>query len=279
MRTGVYRTSDLPRDIIQILDPKSEHVLFDRARGGGNHFFEVDMIQSIPSERQLIEIVRSPVHGHILVLDGEVQLASFDEHKYHGTFARESLAFADSQFPKPSYEALIFGGGDGCLARELLATERLSRIQIIDYDKDVIGLFSQGEVADIFGTRAVFASETVNVFSEDYRDFEFEAAADRIDILFFDLTDTAQLDETAWADEIVRLLEHFVGKQGQKLVVALQLGSILFDTESAKLAFLLNRLNEQFAPRGVTLAHAAKSMYMPSFSAYWSLGFVALSCP
>ncbi len=276
MKPGVYKVSDLPTDLVRSLELKSDYALFDQARGGSYHFFEVELLKRIKSERQLIEIIRSPVHGHFLVLDGEVQIASADEHQYHGTFARESLAFLQARNSKPAYTAMVFGGGDGCLAREMLQTNKFGSIEIIDWDKDVLRLFSDGEMAEVFNTKDVFTSDVVKVYSEDFRDYRFEDLGDTVDILYFDLTDEA-VDDPAWAGQMVDLLTYFIADQRQELVLAVQLGSRFCHTPTANFELLLKALNEKFRDQNIALTHKEICFYIPSYSTYWALGFVGIS--
>ncbi len=276
MKPGVYKVSDLPAELVRTLEFESDYALFDKARGGSYHFFEVELLKRIKSERQLIEIIRSPVHGHFLVLDGEVQVASADEHQYHGRFARESLTFLQERSKKSSYTAMVFGGGDGCLAREMLDTEKFDSIEIIDWDKDVLRLFSEGEMSEVFKTKDVFASDTVKVYSEDFRDYRFEDLGDKVDILYFDLTDEA-VDDPSWAGQTVDLLNYFVADQQQELVLAVQLGSRFCHTPTANFKLLLNALEEKFRDQNIVLDHKEICFYIPSYSTYWALGFVGIS--
>lgn len=276
MKSGVYKVSDLPNELVGSLALKGEHVLFDQARGGTYHFYEVDLIKRIESERQLIEVIRSPVHGHYLVLDGEIQIASTDEHEYHGAFAQESLAFLKTRSPKRNYTAMVFGGGDGCLARELLKTERFQSIEIIDWDKDVLNMFSDGEMAEIFNTKHVFASDAVKVFSEDFRGYQFENLGDSVDILYFDLTDEAVYDP-GWADQTVRLLNYFVAEQKQEIVLAVQLGGRFRNEPTQNLKLLLAAIEEKFPEQNLALTHEEICFYIPSYSTYWALGFIGIS--
>ncbi len=276
MKPGVYKVSDLPAELVSTLDLKGDYALYDKARGGSYHFFEVELLKRIESERQLIEIIRSPVHGHFLVLDGEVQIASADEHEYHGAFARESLAFLEERNAKPTYKAMVFGGGDGCLAREMLDTDKFNSIEIIDWDKDVLGLFSDGEMADVFNTKRVFASDTVKVYSEDFRDYQFEALGDSVDILYFDLTDEA-VDDPAWSGQMVDLLNYFIADQKQELVLAVQLGSRFCHTPTQNFELLLGALKDKFSDQKIKLTHKEICFYIPSYSTYWALGFVGIS--
>ena len=52
MKPGVYKVSDLPTELVDTLDLKGDYALYDKARGGSYHFFEVELLQSIKKKTQ-----------------------------------------------------------------------------------------------------------------------------------------------------------------------------------------------------------------------------------
>ncbi len=64
---------------------------------------------------QDVVVVDTPSHGHLLALDGFVQTTDLDEHCYHEMLAH--VAASSHDMPR---RALVIGGGDGGLVRELL---------------------------------------------------------------------------------------------------------------------------------------------------------------
>lgn len=66
------------------------------------------------SEFQDILIFESETYGTVLVLDGVIQTTQFDEFVYH-----EMMAYIPLSFIKPK-KALVIGGGDGGVVRELV---------------------------------------------------------------------------------------------------------------------------------------------------------------
>jgi spermidine synthase len=85
------------------------------------------------SAYQLIEIFETEAFGRMLLLDGHVQLAERDEAAYHETLVHMPLLSLHQ--PK---SALVIGGGDGGVIRELVKHPVLSRIVMVDIDQDVI---------------------------------------------------------------------------------------------------------------------------------------------
>ncbi len=85
------------------------------------------------SAYQLIEIFETEAFGRMLLLDGHVQLAERDEAAYHETLVQMPLLSLDS----PA-SALVIGGGDGGVIREMAKHPGLKRIVMVDIDQDVI---------------------------------------------------------------------------------------------------------------------------------------------
>lgn len=92
-------------------------------------------IASAESPFQGIDIYQTSELGRALFLDGHIQLAEFDEHAYHESFAHVPLAAVPH-----AESALVIGGGDGGLLRELCRRESLREIHMVEIDRMVIDL-------------------------------------------------------------------------------------------------------------------------------------------
>ena len=88
----------------------------------------------IKSPFQHIEIFETVNLGHLLMLDGIVQLTSYDEFAYHEMMANLPF-YACSNIPR---RALVIGGGDGGVLRELGRHKELEQIDICEIDSEVI---------------------------------------------------------------------------------------------------------------------------------------------
>jgi spermidine synthase len=86
------------------------------------------------SAYQRIVLTQGP--GRVqLFLDGNLQLSSLDEYRYHEALVHPAMTAAVS--PK---RVLVLGGGDGLAVRELLRYAELERIVLIDLDPAVTHL-------------------------------------------------------------------------------------------------------------------------------------------
>jgi spermidine synthase len=71
-----------------------------------------------------------------LYLNGHLQFSTVDEYRYHEALVHPAISLADRRA-----EVLILGGGDGLAAREALKHPEVRRIDLVDIDPDVTGLF------------------------------------------------------------------------------------------------------------------------------------------
>ena len=84
---------------------------------------------------QQVAVVRSPVFGKMLVLDGDTQSAQTDERIYHESLVHPALASAAERS-----EVLILGGGEGATLREVLRCPDVRRATMVDIDALVLEL-------------------------------------------------------------------------------------------------------------------------------------------
>lgn len=90
------------------------------------------------SDYQLIEIFESREFGRFLALDGYMMCAEKDEFIYHEMMAHVPMAV------NPEIKtALVIGGGDGGVVRELCRYEGIERIDLVEIDRRVVELCEQ----------------------------------------------------------------------------------------------------------------------------------------
>ena len=84
---------------------------------------------------QSVAVLRTPVFGKMLVLDGDTQSSQFDEKIYHETLVHPAMAAVDDRS-----EVLILGGGEGATLREALRDPSVRRCTMVDIDGQVVDL-------------------------------------------------------------------------------------------------------------------------------------------
>src|SRR5271168_2051446 len=79
------------------------------------------------SAYQEILLFRNSFLGHVLVLDGIIQLTERDEFIYSEMMAHVPLC----SHPDPR-RVLIIGGGDGCVLEEVLKHSTVEQVTLVD---------------------------------------------------------------------------------------------------------------------------------------------------
>jgi len=87
------------------------------------------------SEFQQVSVIRTPVFGKMLILDGDTQSSQNDEKIYHETLVHPAMAAAANRS-----EVLILGGGEGATLREVLRDPSVRRCTMVDIDGLVVDL-------------------------------------------------------------------------------------------------------------------------------------------
>jgi spermidine synthase len=118
--------------------PKTQHwqwYVEEFAPTEQHHHALDEVLFSGRSEFQQIAVVRSPVFGKMLVIDGDTQSSQADERIYHETLVHPALAAAPDR-----REVLILGGGEGATLREVLRCPDVTRCTMVDIDAMVVDL-------------------------------------------------------------------------------------------------------------------------------------------
>ena len=106
----------------------------EAANGYGQTIEVKECLCSRQSKFQKIEIFETVKLGRLLLLDGIIQLTDSDEFVYHEMLANLPF-YAHAGTPRT---ALVIGGGDGGVLRELGRHPELEKLDICEIDGDVI---------------------------------------------------------------------------------------------------------------------------------------------
>ena len=92
--------------------------------------FANEIIYAEQTPYQRIVLTSHPRNGEVrLYLDGHLQFAAADEHRYH-----ESLVHPIMSYGRPPKSILVLGGGDGLAVREILKFPGVESIEVVDID-------------------------------------------------------------------------------------------------------------------------------------------------
>ncbi|UFT98025.1 polyamine aminopropyltransferase [Radiobacillus kanasensis] len=134
-------------------------------------------------ESKYQKIILTEDEGDVrLYLDGQLQLSSIDEFRYHELLVHPTFAQAEEH-----KQVLILGGGDGVAAKEALKYEDVESITLVDLDPAVVQLAKQNRwLLDL--NEGSLDNEKVQVVHMDA--FEYLEQSEKwFDVILVDLPD------------------------------------------------------------------------------------------
>ncbi len=217
-----------------------------------------ELLFSGRSDFQQIAVVRSPVFGKMLVIDGDTQSSQTDEKIYHETLVHPALAAALDR-----REVLILGGGEGATLREVLRSPEVGRCTMVDIDAMVLDLSRKylGEWSD-----GSFDDARARVIVGDALQF-MRSNDDRYGVILSDLTEPLEDSPShpLFNDEVFSLIKSRLIEGG---IYALQASTAAVHNGAlhCKMARTLRR----------HYAHVASFVtHVPAFDTQWA--FLACS--
>jgi spermidine synthase len=176
------------------------------------------------TEFQRILMIETPKGEVMLLLDGEIQFYSGDEHRFHESLAVVPFLFSET----PIRSVGVMGGGDGLIARELLGRfgDEVELVRIIDIDPAITRLakehprlleLSQGSLLD----------ERVEIVNADALTYRSE---EPFDLILCDLPDaTSPILASLYSREFYQHLAGQLDPEGGLLGVQIVYVPPLFD--------------------------------------------------
>jgi len=144
-----------------------------------------------------------------LYINGNQQLSTFDEYLYHEPMVHSALGLTESK-----KNVLVLGGGDGCIARELLQyDDAITKITLVDLDNRMITI---GKTHPIFSTINNNALNNDKVITINDDAFTFlEQTQETYDVILVDLPDPNNVDlNKLYTKEFYTLCYNRLQKEG-----------------------------------------------------------------
>ena len=202
---------------------------------------------------QRVDIYDTDVFGRMLLLDGHVQLAMFDEFAYHEALVH--IPLLSLHHPK---SALVIGGGDGGVLRELCKHDTLEEIVMVEIDREVADICREHMPAL---SQSAFDDPRVQVYYEDAFPYVKQVRGE-FDLVVVDSTDTyedeeGELSEMLFTQEFYADLAKTLRPHG---IVVTQADNLVFCPDSTRATHDL--FSSVFPTTGVYQA------LVPSFGGY-----------
>lgn len=145
----------------------------------------------------IVEMIRCPTLGITCFMDGLIQSCEMDEHMYHSALVLKTMEKASSK-----KRVLILGGGEGAVAREVLRSQEVEQVDMMDWDEQVVTMFRQRYPQ--WGNQ-VWLDERLTLHYEDVFS-KNDYPEQTYDVIFIDLFDvsTGVKDDFQEFQELIR---------------------------------------------------------------------------
>jgi spermidine synthase len=145
------------------------------------------------TEFQTIDIYDTDAFGRVLTLDGHIQLTELDESTYHEGLVQVPLLSIDQ--PKT---ALVVGGGDGGVLREICKHPSIQQVDMAEID---VGVVEESKLHLPFVSAGAFDDPRVNLCITDA--FEFvRASTTKYDLIVVDSTDVYEEEDGGLSEQL-----------------------------------------------------------------------------
>lgn len=173
-------------------------------------FSVVKELCNVQTDFQNVTILETEVFGKALLLDGHIQLTDFDEAAYHECLVQIPV------LNLPKFErALVIGGGDGGVIREICRHASVQHVDMVEIDQGVVDACSQW-MPNLNG--GAFQDPRVSLHITDAFPF-VKAATGQYDLIVVDSTDTyeeeeGEISEMLWTKEFYTDLSRLLSPGG-----------------------------------------------------------------
>lgn len=89
------------------------------------------LVAQLQTAKSEIVLLNTDAHGDVLIMNKEVQSSAADEQLYHGALVGRAIRGSEGR-------VVIFGGGEGCTARNVLAAAADAVVIQYDYDAEFV---------------------------------------------------------------------------------------------------------------------------------------------
>ncbi len=122
-----------------------------------------------------------------LFINGNQQLSSLDEDKYHEALVHPALNLSGQV-----KDVLILGGGDGCAVREVLKYDQVEQITLVDLDSMMTGLAQRHPILTELNDSAM-SHPKLKIINTDAFNY-LESAGKMFDLIIVDLPDPRSVE-------------------------------------------------------------------------------------
>ena len=232
-------------------------------------FVTTDTLEEFNTPRSNVQYVQTQSHGSVLLMDGEVQFGTLDEHRYHEMLVHPVMKDISGV---QGVNVLILGGGDGLAAREVFRWPNVANVTIVDYDSTFVDVFGRDRLS--VQNERVFTRSNLHYVDQDASEY-LQATPELFDAVLIDLPDPDSHEmQNLYINLIVQAKRCLLPSHG---VLGLHVGPALLDPTHRQWEFIQTSkqtLTNEFS--GLYPSIKFGSVYVPTFSNEWGFLWMRL---
>ncbi len=235
--------------------PSAEHKWYiEQTTPSTAHMFGLErFVACRATPYQKVEIVDNELYGRMLILDGKIQSAAFDEYIYHEALVQPAMVLHES--PRRIFVA---GGGEGATLREVFRHHQVERAVMVDIDDQVVEICRKH--LDQWH-RGCFDDPRLDLVIADARSF-LEGSAEVFDVIIVDIPEPVEGSPALklFTRQYYALLEKRLAPGGLVVLQAADFSTAFLEAHCA-----IYHTARQVFPH-VSSYHA----FVPSFNTEWA---------
>jgi spermidine synthase len=143
-----------------------------------------------------------------LFINNNQQLSSLDEFLYHEPLVHPAISLLKN--PK---DVLVFGGGDGCAAREILKYESVNKIHLVDIDPAMTNLGKNNPILKDLNDNAMNDDRVIIINEDAFKYLEHDKQY--YDLIIIDLPDPKSIElSRLYSFEFYKMCHHSLRPNG-----------------------------------------------------------------
>ena len=175
----------------------------------------------ITNKGTLVEMIVRPNWGIACYMDNAIQSCEVDEKLYHETLVHPAM-----QSVQNAKKVMIIGGGEGATLREVLKWNTVEKVDMYEWDKDVVDLFKKRYPQ---WAQGAWNDPRLTLYHDDIFEVIIKQPKDIYDVIIVDLFDPCDENVVQWYI-LLKSLQYWISSYGS-IVMYSGIRNILVKTQ------------------------------------------------
>ena len=191
---------------MSLLYPVDTHFYCEDDTVGVKHTWKNTVIMDslITARNTVIEMVARPNWGIACYMDNVMQSCEVDEKLYHETLVHPAMSTVNAK------RVMIIGGGEGATLREVLKWPTVEKVDMYEWDKEVVELFKTKYPQ---WAKGAWEDKRLQIYYNDIFEVIMKPPAETYDVIIIDLFDPCEENTVQWY-LLLKSIQHWISAEG-----------------------------------------------------------------